>query len=78
MIKQMMIKILKKMDDNGKRSIGAFLGILIGVIILVIGFFKTLFIFICAVIGYILGGISWDKAKIKDWLERNLPPGGIG
>ena len=78
MIKQIIIKFLKIIDDNGKKSIGAFLGLLFGVMILVIGFFKTLFIFICTALGFYLGGMSWDKAKIKDWLERILPPGGIG
>ena len=78
MMKQFVMKILKIIEDNGKRSLGAFLGLLISVMILFIGFFKTLFIFICTVIGFYLGGIPWNKAKIKDWLERILPPGGIG
>lgn len=78
MLREIIIKILKTIDDNRKRSLGTFLGLLVATMILVIGFFKTLFIFLCAAIGYFLGGMSWDKAKIKDWLERILPPGGIG
>lgn len=78
MIKDILAKFLKIVDNNRKRSLGVFFGLLVAIMILGIGFFKTLFIFICAVIGYFLGGMSWDKAKIKDWLERILPPGGIG
>ena len=78
MMKEFVIKILKKIEDNEKKSLGAFLGFFISVMILFIGFFKTLFIFICTSIGFYLGGVPWNKAKIKDWLERILPPGGIG
>lgn len=78
MIKEIIIRFSKIIDRNRKPSLGAFLGLLVAIMILVIGFFKSLFIFICATVGYFLGGVSWNKAKIKDWLERILPPGGIG
>ena len=78
MIKEILTKFFKIVDNNAKRSLGVFFGLLVAIMILGVGFFKTLFIFICATIGYFLGGMSWDKAKIKDWLERVLPPGGIG
>ena len=78
MIREILIGALQIIGNNRRRVLGTFLGLLIGIMILVIGFFKTLFIFICATLGFFLGGVSWDKAKIKDWLERILPPGGIG
>ena len=78
MIKEFIFRFLKLIDENRRRSLGAIIGLLLAIMILVVGFFKTLFIFICGAIGYFLGGMSWDKEKIKDWLERILPPGGIG
>lgn len=78
MIKKMLLDFLGIIDRNRGKSIGALLGFIIGVMVLTIGFFKTLFIIICTVIGYTLGGKSYNKVKIKDWLERILPPGGIG
>lgn len=77
MIRKIGIRILQIINDNEKRSLGAAIGLIISIMILGIGFFKTLFIFICTAIGYFLGGVSWDKEKIKDWLERILPPGGM-
>lgn len=77
MIRKIGIRILQIINDNEKRSLGAVIGLIISIMILGIGFFKTLFIFICTAIGYFLGGVSWDKEKIKDWLERILPPGGM-
>lgn len=84
MIRKILIDLLTKIENNRGKFLGAFLGFLIGVMILTIGFFKSLFIIICTIIGYTLGGRSYTKAsikefiyKVKDWLERNLPPGGI-
>lgn len=78
MIKQILIDLLKIIDNNKGKSLGAFIGFLIGIMILIIGFFKTLFIFICTAIGYGIGGKTYNRARIKDWLEKILPPGGIG
>ncbi|TYQ13372.1 UNVERIFIED_CONTAM: putative membrane protein [Acetivibrio alkalicellulosi] len=55
---------------------GALAGLIISVIILLIGFFKTLFIVICVLVGYYIGKkISDDKEYIKNFLDRILPPG---
>ena len=55
---------------------GAAIGILIAVIILTIGFLKTVFIGICGLIGYYLGKkLSEDEDYIKNLLDKILPPG---
>ncbi len=56
--------------------IGAVTGLLVAVAILLLGFFKVLFIAILAGIGYYIGKrIHEDKDYIKNLLDRVLPPG---
>lgn len=55
---------------------GAAIGLLLAVLILILGFFKVLFIAIFAGVGYYIGArIHSDKDYIKNLLDRVLPPG---
>ena len=37
---------------------------------------KTLFIIFLTVIGYVVGALLFsDKKKVKDWMDKILPPG---
>lgn len=55
---------------------GALIGLVIAICVLVIGFFQTLFIAICVLLGYYIGKkISKDKNYFKNLLDRFLPPG---
>ncbi|WP_353095883.1 DUF2273 domain-containing protein [Tissierella praeacuta] len=74
--KQMLREILELINNNKGKFFGAFLGLLLGITILIIGFFKTLFIFICTCIGYIIGSKSYKNINFREILERILPPGG--
>jgi uncharacterized membrane protein len=65
-------------DDFWKHKgkiLGAMLGLLIGIIILVFGFFKTLFIVFSAAVGYFTGELFENKMSIRDYLDKILPPG---
>lgn len=67
-----LLKMFKK--DKGK-IIGALIGLLAGILFLLIGFFKTLLIIICTLIGLYLGS-RWDvEGDIKKILHKILPPG---
>lgn len=77
MIRKLSTELLEKINNNRGKFFGALLGCLIGVMILVIGFFKTMFIFICTCIGYTLGGKPYKNINLRELLERILPPGGI-
>lgn len=56
--------------------IGAAIGFLIASTILIIGFFKTLFIVICVLFGFYIGKMLYhDKDYLKNLLDRILPPG---
>ena len=55
---------------------GAMIGFVLASVILIVGFFRTLFIAICIVIGFYIGKkVSEDKDYIKNLLDRILPPG---
>lgn len=73
----MLIDLLVFINNNRGKFFGALLGFLVGALILIIGFFKALFIFICTYIGYTLGSKSYKNINFKELLEKILPRGGI-
>lgn len=75
MIKDIFISIIYWINNNKKRFFGGLIGFVLSVLILTIGFFKTLFIVLCTVIGYLLGNKSYTKKELLEMLERILPPG---
>ncbi len=69
-------KILDFYNSHRGGINGAATGVLIGIIILLIGIFRTLFLAMCGGIGYYLGKrLSQDKDYLKNLLDRILPPG---
>ncbi|MFW6035260.1 MAG: DUF2273 domain-containing protein [Halothermotrichaceae bacterium] len=55
------------------KIVGALIGFLFGILILYVGFFKTLLIFACTLLGYYIGS-RWDLAgDFKELLDRLLP-----
>ena len=56
-----------------KVIIGIGLGLVIGILMLCIGFFRTLFLAICAGIGAFFGTDNKIKKKLYDVLDRILP-----
>ena len=69
-------KILEFYNEHRGAIIGAAAGLLLAVFILLIGFFRVLFIAILTGVGYYIGKkIHEDKDYIKNLLDRVLPPG---
>lgn len=55
---------------------GALVGLVIAVAILLLGFFRMLFISVCVGAGYYIGKRLYeDRDYIKNLLDRVLPPG---
>ncbi|AEV68662.1 DUF2273 domain-containing protein [Acetivibrio clariflavus] len=55
---------------------GAAFGLIFALSTLFIGFFQTVFIALCVLIGYYIGKkISNDKDYLRNLLDRILPPG---
>ncbi len=57
------------------RLMGVLVGILLGFAIMKYGFWKTLFIMICAGLGYFIGKRIDDQRGFEDILEQVLPRG---
>lgn len=55
---------------------GALGGLIFALCTLIAGFFQTMFIALCVLIGYYIGKkISRDKDYLRNLLDRILPPG---
>lgn len=68
--------MLKVYNRHQGEIIGACIGLGTAVLILIINFWRVLFIAICVGIGYYIGKrLSDDKEYIKNLLDRILPPG---
>lgn len=62
-------------QQHSGKIIGIVLGLLIGICIIAFGFFHTLFVALCAIIGYVVGKRIDEKEDIMEILEKLLPPG---
>ncbi len=60
-------------NKNRGKCIGVAAGLIIGIFVLVIGFFKTLFLIICILLGYYIGKKVDNKESIIEVIERILP-----
>ncbi|EGO63627.1 hypothetical protein ALO_11949 [Acetonema longum DSM 6540] len=57
------------------KLVGGLLGFLLGMFILWLGFFQTLFLLFCVIVGYVIGKRIDEKEDIADILDKLLPPG---
>lgn len=70
----MNLKLLENLwqDHNGK-TVGALIGMFVGILIIVFGLFNTLFIVACGVFGYIIGKRVDEEESIVEMIDRFLP-----
>lgn len=61
--------------NNRGKCIGSLIGFIVAVLALIVGFFKTVFIAICILIGYYIGKKKDNKESIIEIIERFLPDG---
>ncbi|NLW89318.1 MAG: DUF2273 domain-containing protein [Clostridiaceae bacterium] len=62
--------------DRNAGLIGALSGFVLALLLVIFGFFKTLFILIVTLIGYLLGvRLFSDKEKLKNFMDKLIPPG---
>ena len=62
-------------QHHSGKIIGCILGFLVGMFILLLGFFQTLFILFCIIAGYVVGKRIDEKEDIAEILDKLLPPG---
>lgn len=54
-MKEKILNFFEALGNKKCKVIGAIIGFIIGILILIIGFLKTIFIVICTLVGYYIG-----------------------
>lgn len=68
-------KILELFMGNYGKIIGMSIGLIFSVLVIWLGFIKTIFICLCVFMGYFLGNKIDSKQSIWELLDRILPLG---
>ena len=59
-------------SHNGK-IIGMIIGFIVSILIIIFGFFQTVFMALCVTLGYFIGKRIDAKEKLSDFLEKIIP-----
>ncbi|WP_346354182.1 DUF2273 domain-containing protein [Azotosporobacter soli] len=62
-------------QHHSGKLLGGGLGCLIGVFVILFGFFNTLFVMTCTILGYVVGKRIDERETIVEIIEKLLPPG---
>jgi uncharacterized membrane protein len=62
-------------QQHSGKIVGVGLGFVLGILIIIFGFFQTLFVMFCVVAGFVIGKRIDEKEDILEILDRLLPPG---
>ena len=69
-------RLFEKLKNTKAGVIVAVLFFIIGLLLCIFGFFKTLFILLITAVGFFVGSFLFsDTSKFKKFLDRILPPG---
>ena len=60
------------MDNHPGKLIGTTIGFLLGLLMVTLGFWRTLVVVLFAVLGFVLGKRQDDHQDITTWLEKNF------
>jgi uncharacterized membrane protein len=72
----MLHDIIKNLWENFRwRVLGVAAGLVIGILFLYLGFFRTVFLLICIGLGFFIGNKLDHNEDLMDFLDRLLPPG---
>ena len=75
-MRALFVKFFDMLKDKNSGKIGAGIAFVFALFLVIFGFLKTLFIIILTVSGYVVGALLFsDRYKIKDWMDKILPPG---
>lgn len=70
-------KLFKLYGSHKGETIGTVCGLIFALFVIIIGFWKTLFIGLCMFVGYYIGKKFTNKEELFELLDRILPPGKI-
>ncbi|MGP2526512.1 DUF2273 domain-containing protein [Acidaminococcus sp. LBK-2] len=68
-------EILRKLFETSRwRIIGASVGLVVGILFLILGFFRTVFLLFCIGLGFYIGYKMDAGEDLVDLLDNLLPP----
>ncbi len=62
-------------QNHSGKIVGVLVGFFLGVLIILLGFFQTLFVMLCVIAGFVVGKRIDEKEDLMDILDKLLPPG---
>lgn len=62
-------------EHHSGKIVGTLGGLIIGILIIALGFFKALFVLLCMGLGFFVGKRIDQKEDLMEVLDRILPPG---
>jgi uncharacterized membrane protein len=75
-MKLLISRLLDMLKDRNAGLIGGAVAFLLAVLLVVFGFVRTLFIVIVTLAGYLIGvKLFSDKERLKNFLDKIIPPG---
>lgn len=75
-MKHLLSRFLDMLKDRNAGMIGGAAAFTIALLLVIFGFGKTLFIFLMTLAGYLIGvRLFSDKERLKDFLDKIIPPG---
>lgn len=69
-----MTRLLEIFNRHRGKTIGLLVGFFVSILLLTLGFFKTIFITGCSAIGFFIGKKIDNHEDFRDLLDRILPP----
>lgn len=70
-------KLAKFYKSHKSEIIGAGIGAVFAIFVIILGFWNTIFIGLCTFVGYYIGHRFSSKDQLIELLDRILPPGKI-
>jgi uncharacterized membrane protein len=75
-MKAFFVKYLEMLKDKNAGIVGGLTAFVLAVLLVLFGLLKTLFIIIVTLSGYFLGvKLFSDKERLKEFMDKLLPPG---
>jgi len=75
-MKLLFSRFLDMLKDRNAGLIGGTVGFALALLLVIFGFFKTLFILLVTLFGYLVGvRLFSDKEMLKNFLDKLIPPG---
>ncbi|MGB9813864.1 MAG: DUF2273 domain-containing protein [Thermovenabulum sp.] len=61
-------------DNHRGKIIGVTIGFIIGLLILIFGFFKALFLIFCSAVGYLIGKCIDKNIPLREMISKLMQP----